>query len=40
VLERIEPEHTVWVQGLEMARIYAVADIPPEQIEWLRSTND
>ena len=35
-----EPEHTVWLHGLEMARIYAVADIPPEQIEWLAQTTD
>lgn len=40
VLAQLEPEHTIWLHGLEMARIYAVEDIPPEQIEWLRQTTD
>lgn len=38
VLDQVGPDHTVWLHGLEMARIYAVEDIGPEQIEWLRQT--
>ncbi len=40
VLEQLQPEHTVWLQGLEMARIYAVADITPQQFEWLAQAAD
>jgi hypothetical protein len=28
ILDQVEPEHTVWINGIEYARIYKVSDLP------------
>lgn len=40
VLAAIEPEQRIWIKGMEYARIYSIADIPPEKIEWLWQSAD
>jgi 4-amino-4-deoxy-L-arabinose transferase-like glycosyltransferase len=30
VLEHVEPEHTIWIDGIEFARIYSVEGLPKE----------
>lgn len=33
LLEGVEPEHTIWINGVEYARIYDVTTLPPEMFE-------
>jgi len=33
LLEEVKPEHTIWIKGIEFARIYDVHQLPPEVYE-------
>ena len=32
ILKKVEPEHVIWLNGIEYVHIYRVSDLPPETL--------